>query len=202
MVDSLSIRKKMLKERDALSKEIIKKKSTIIKKKIFTIKEVKEADSFFVYVNFRSEVETFDIIDELLKKNKKVTVPITHLKEKRIDAIQITCPQEELTPGYCDILEPKKEMWVNKKVDPKDIGVILLPGSVFDERGGRFGYGGGYYDRFLANTPEAIRVGVAFELQIIEKAPLQDHDELMDYIVTEKRIIRGTREKICEKQRS
>jgi 5-formyltetrahydrofolate cyclo-ligase len=56
-----------------------------------------------------------------------------------------------------------------------------------------FGYGGGYYDRFVSAIPGALRVGLAFDLQIVEKAPLQDHDEILDLVITETRIIRANR---------
>ena len=122
-----------------------------------------------------------------------MTVPITRVDEKRLDAIQIQNPELDLVPGYCKIPEPKEELCLKYKTDPVDIDMILLPGSVFDERGGRFGYGGGYYDRFVSSTPRAFRIGLAFDLQIIEKAPLQSHDEILDMIITETRIIKGKR---------
>ncbi len=193
MHDSLLLRKNKLAARNELSPEERRDKSCLIEEKVFQIDEVSKGTTFFVYVSFRSEVTTFGIIEKLLSLKKTVTVPITHVKEKRIDAVRITRPHEELSPGYCDIPEPRKEIWETQKMDPKDIDIIFLPGSVFDERGGRFGYGGGYYDRFLASVPKAIRVGLAFELQMIERAPLQDHDEILDYVVTEKRIIKGMR---------
>ena len=56
------------------------------------------------------------------------------------------------------------------------------------------GYGGGYYDRFVSQkAPQALRVGLAYEVQMVNQAPLQAHDELLDYVVTEKRIIAGSR---------
>ncbi len=88
---------------------------------------------------------------------------------------------------------PKKKLCTTRAVAPQEIETILLPGSVFDERGGRFGYGGGYYDRFLAKVPKARRIGLAFDLQVVAEAPLQEHDELLDLVVTESRIIRGNR---------
>ncbi len=195
MHDSLLLRKNKLAARDKLSVEERKKKSCIIENKIFNIIQIREALTYFIYVSFRSEVDTFGLIEKLICKDKRVTVPVTHVKEKRIDAIRIMKPGEELIPGYCDILEPKKEIWETHLVDPKEVDVIVLPGSVFDERGGRFGYGGGYYDRFLEQVPKAVRIGLAFELQVVERAPLQDHDELLDYVVTDKRIIKGKRKR-------
>ena len=61
---------------------------------------------------------------------------------------------------------------------------------MFDERGGRYGYGGGYYDRLLAQIPSAVRYGLAFELQIRERLQLQPHDQILDAIFTENRVIR------------
>ncbi len=193
MHDSLFLRKNTLAERNTLDSEIIGEKSKRIEEKVFSIEEMIGGKVFFIYVNFRSEVDTGGIISQLLRMEKTVTVPITLVEKKRLDAIRITHPKEELIPGYCNIPEPRKELLEKQKINPEEIDIIFLPGSVFDERGGRFGYGGGYYDRFLEKIPRAIRIGLAFELQVVKEAPLKEHDELLDYVVTEKRIIRGTR---------
>ena len=124
---------------------------------------------------------------------KTVSVPITRVQEKRLDAVHIVNPAKDLVPGYCNIPEPKEELCLTRQIAPQDIETILLPGSVFDERGGRFGYGGGYYDRLLEQVPSAARIGLAFEMQIVERAPLKEHDQLLDLVVTEQRIIHGKR---------
>ena len=136
---------------------------------------------------------TFDLIDALIGLGKRITVPVTRVQEKRLDAIQITCREDDLVPGYCGIPEPREELCNSRQVAASDIDTILLPGSVFDERGGRFGYGGGFYDRFLAANPSAARIGLAFDLQVVPLAPLQEHDELLDLVVTETRVIHGMR---------
>jgi 5-formyltetrahydrofolate cyclo-ligase len=173
--------------------EKIEQKSQAIQESLLKLKEIKDRQTIFVYVSFRSEVATLTLIDALLAMGKTVIVPITRVKEKRLDAIRITDRAADLEPGYCDIPEPKEELCKTQEIMPDEVEAILLPGSVFDERGGRFGYGGGYYDRFLAKIPTAARIGLAFDLQIIEKAPLQEHDELLDLVVTESRVIRGGR---------
>jgi 5-formyltetrahydrofolate cyclo-ligase len=69
-----------------------------------------------------------------------------------------------------------------------------MPGSVFDLRGGRLGYGGGFYDRFLQTAaPQALRIGLAYDLQVVAAVPLQRHDQQLDYLVTETRTIRVDR---------
>ena len=193
MTDSAQLRKDILTARGRLTADELRKKSSSIQSRLLNLEEIITSNTIFVYVSFRSEVETLNLIQSFLNLGKIVTVPITRVKEKRLDAIQITDPETDLVHGYCDIPEPEEALCLRQKVDPAVIDVILLPGSVFDERGGRFGYGGGYYDRFVSAIPGALRVGLAFDLQIVEKAPIQDHDEILDLVITETRIIRGKR---------
>lgn len=193
MNDSKQLRKDILKKRDALSKDEIVSKSAVIGQCLLSLPELIESNNIFLYVSFRSEVETMPLLHSLISMGKNVSVPITYVKERRLDAIRITDPGRDLVPGYCDIPEPRKEILTSNYVDPNGIDMIVLPGSVFDERCGRFGYGGGFYDRFVSASPTALRVGLAFEEQIVKRAPLQDHDELLDMVITEKRVIRGSR---------
>ena len=191
MTEAALLRKNILAARDHLLREEIAAKSRAIHQTLLTLEQIKNRQSIFVYVSFRSEVATFDLIDILIDMGKRVIVPITRVREKRLDAIHITNPATDLQPGYCMIPEPKEELCHTNQVAPEEIETILLPGSVFDERGGRFGYGGGYYDRFLAQNPAATRIGLAFDLQIIDKAPLSAHDQILDLVVTETRIFAG-----------
>jgi len=193
MLDSSQLRKTLLAERNRLTSEEIADKSMAIQQKLLAMKEILDCNSIFVYVSFRSEVATLHLIDTLIDMGKMVVVPITRVQAKRMDAIHITSRSTDLQPGYCNIPEPKEELCRTNEVPADQIETILLPGSVFDERGGRFGYGGGYYDRFLTKVPTAARIGLAFDLQIVPKAPLQPHDELLDLVVTESRVIRGIR---------
>ncbi len=191
MTDPSQLRKNILTTRNNLPREELLQKSDAIRQRVLNNKRIMSKNTFFVYVSFRSEVATFDLINDLLKAGKNVTVPITRTETKRLDAIRIENLEEDLVPGYCNIPEPPESLCRTNKIDPSEIEVIILPGSVFDERGGRFGYGGGFYDRFVSAIPKSLRVGLAFELQIVERAPLQPHDELLDLIITEKRIIAG-----------
>lgn len=91
-----------------------------------------------------------------------------------------------LRPGWRGLLEPAGE----RRVDDRcTTAVILVPGVAFDQRGARLGRGGGHYDRALAALPRAIRVGLAFELQVIEEVPVDPWDQAMHYVVTEARVI-------------
>lgn len=193
MTNPLTLRKNTLQARNQLTQEEILSKSLLIQNNLLELDVIQDCHSIFAYVSFRSEVATLTLVDTLIALGKKVTVPITRVEEKRLDAIQITNRAKELEPGYCNIPEPKESICQTQLIAPEDIEVIILPGSVFDERGGRFGYGGGYYDRFLSAIPTATRIGLAFDLQIVKVAPLQDHDEILDLVVTETRVLSGKR---------
>lgn len=193
MSNPKQLRKDILAARNTMSQEDILTKSSIICERLLSLPEIAESTHIFLYVSFRSEVETMRLLKKLINTGKTISVPITRVKENRLDAIRITQPENELVPGYCDIPEPKEEILISHYQPPETIDAVILPGSVFDERCGRFGYGGGFYDRFVSNIPSAYRIGLAFELQIVERAPLQDHDELLDMVLTEDRIIRGAR---------
>ena len=188
MHNSALLRKEILAKRDQMKESDRQLKSKAIQKTLFRQKELQKCNCIFIYVNFRSEVITREIIEHLLDQGKQVAVPVTRVKEKRLDIISISDPDQDLAPGYCDIPEPTKKIQKTGAISPKMIDIIILPGSVFDRRGGRFGYGGGYYDRLLSQIPGARRIALAFDLQVVDRVPLQDHDEILDCIITESTI--------------
>jgi len=193
MNNAAQLRKDILAARNRLSQAEIAEKSARIVATLLSLEPLNTSRSIFVYVNFRSEVATLDLITTLIARGKTVSVPITRVEEKRLDAIRIIDPAADLVPGYCNIPEPREELCQSRYIHPEEIETILLPGSVFDKRGGRFGYGGGYYDRLLAQIPAATRIGLAFDLQIIDRAPLSAHDQILDLVVTESQIISAER---------
>ena len=78
----------------------------------------------------------------------------------------------------------KPEMvWHQSKKLPK-CDIIIIPGVAFDRHGGRIGYGKGFYDKFLPQT-KAYRLALAFDFQVLEKIPLEKHDESVHGILTE-----------------
>ena len=190
---STRLRQEVLAKRDGLSNDERSNKSERIIQRLLSLDTILSCTSILLYVNFRSEVHTVHLLDELIAMNKTVSVPKTYVNEQRLAPIAITDTKRQLVPGYCNIPEPSSEILASNKVPADDLDLVIVPGSVFDERGGRLGYGGGYYDRFLSAFPRAIRIGLAFDLQIVRKIPLQPHDELLDMVITESRIIHTDR---------
>ena len=181
------MRSRILAERERLVPSLRADKSRLIRENILQIDRVRQAKHVMLYVNFRSEVETFALFAFFRQHNILTSAPLTLVKDHRLTACLITDPAQDLQPGYCRIPEPDPHR--TTLVDPAEIDVVLVPGSVFDMHGGRLGYGGGYYDRFLAqDAPQALRVGLAFAMQVVDRVPVLDHDVKLHYLVTEKEI--------------
>jgi 5-formyltetrahydrofolate cyclo-ligase len=75
-------------------------------------------------------------------------------------------------------------------LDLASVDLVLVPGLAFDLRGQRLGFGQGFYDRFLPRMPNAVRVGLAFELQLLAEVPADSHDQAVDLLATERRMLR------------
>lgn len=190
-----NLRKQILQDRDELSKDLQLRRSAEIIRQCLSLDQLIDAETIFLYMNFRSEVITADFIETLMQMGKRVVLPVTLTKSRKLLPVYIRDVDKDLAPGYASIPEPVAEIRKSRAAAAEDLDIIFLPGSVFDERGGRMGYGGGYYDRFVSQeAPQALRIGLAYELQVVEEAPLQPHDELLDLIITEKRQIHGSRE--------
>jgi len=151
------------------------------------------ARAVMVYIPFRGEVPTERIIAACLSQGKTVTAPVTLRTERRLLPLRVSGNPGELRPGEYGISEPDPDRC--EPFPPEFLDLVVIPGVAFDERGGRLGYGGGYYDRFLeAEAPAALRAALAFETQLSSvPLPLGDHDTLMDFIFTEARVIQGGR---------
>lgn len=190
---SYILRQSILGKRDALSADLISSNSEKIIGSLSSILESKNTKIPFIYVSFKTEVVTHNLIKERLAKGLAVAVPFTDIKRRKIMPFLIKDWCRDLRPGGYGILEPdpsKAEI-----VQPELLDVVIVPGSVFDRHCGRYGYGGGYYDRFLAQeAPCALRIGLAFQLQIADRLYLLPHDQKMDMIVTENEVIRCGRE--------
>lgn len=146
------------------------------------------AEVVCTYVNFRDEVETAELIDALLLEGRRVVVPIhQHGVSQPLLFAEIRS-LSDMVPNHFGILQPPRE--AARLVPTAAIPLFLVPGLAFDPAGGRLGYGLGFYDRAFADAASgALKVGLAFELQILESVPADPHDVPMDFVVTEDRVI-------------
>ncbi|WP_092921375.1 MULTISPECIES: 5-formyltetrahydrofolate cyclo-ligase [Romboutsia] len=181
-------RKKVISDRNNQNYESLCKNSSIITQKILALDCIKKAKNIMLYLDFNNEVKTDELIVKLLSLGKTVSSPITIKEEKKLIPSQIIDLKDGVKIGTYGIREPKPEC--SPEVEVKDIDVVIVPAVAYDKDCYRLGYGGGFYDRFIERLREdAITVGIAFDLQIFDSVPKEDHDAQLDYIITESQIL-------------
>lgn len=173
------IRKRLLKIRRSLSKEEVLQMSRKIRERLFDLPEYRTSKVVMFYISHDNEVDTREMIAESLY-TKKVLVPFT--EKENIYPVVIES-LNNLNRGAFGILEPRE-----KKIHRRKIDMIIVPGVAFDHRGYRIGYGKGFYDRFLKER-HGIKIGLAYDFQIVERIPENEGDIPVDKIITEKRVI-------------
>ena len=137
-----------------------------------------DAPVLLAYIDAKNEIATGGILEDAWRQNKTVAVPRVH--GENMDFYQIRS-WEDLEPGAFGIREPKEGC------PPVSLerGLMLAPGVAFDRTGRRVGYGGGFYDRYLADHPHLTVWGLAFACQVLPQVPAEDTDRRMDRVVTE-----------------
>lgn len=175
----MEVRKKKRK----MTKEEICNLSKVIFEKLEQTPAFLEADTIYTYVSYNQEVDTKTWMEHLFQIGKKVAVPKVQGEEMNFYYISDT---KQLAKGYQGILEP-----VTTECADGKSGLFLLPGLAFDRSLHRCGYGGGFYDRYLKKHADVSlkKVAVAYDFQIYEKIPVEEHDEKIDLLISEKEVL-------------
>lgn len=176
------LKEKILEKRNSLPKEEILEKSRKIKDALFNLEQYKKSKIIMFFVSFNSEANTHDMIKESLGRK---TLVVPKVMEHEIEPSVIIDFDSLIPSGKFGILEPIELM----KIAYKNIDLVLVPGIAFDKEGHRIGYGFGYYDKFLRKVPKAVKIGLCFDFQVVDKVPREEHDVPVDFIVTEERVI-------------
>lgn len=152
--------------------------SARIGERIISMPEYRSAKRVFCYYALPMEVQTSGLIREMLREGKEVYLPVTG-KDRSMKAIRLRSP-EAMHKGAFRVMEPDGD----EEIDPAGLDLIFTPGLAFDRAGGRIGYGAGCFDRFLPRCRGLI-VGLALQMQMVERVPMEPHDVYMHRIVTE-----------------
>ncbi len=134
--------------------------------------------NYFVYLSYKSEVSTVELIKYLLSSGKNVFVPKVFGEEMK--AVKYALPLNKNSYG---IYEPEENKFARR------IDVAVIPLSAADKRLNRVGYGKGYYDRFLAENP-CLKIGVCYSNQVFDEIQNEENDVALDLLITEKYIIK------------
>ena len=183
-----SIRKEVLRKRDDLSPDVRTAKDRLIKERLLSLAEFHKANTVLLYASFRSEVETLDLIRGSLQMGKRTVLPRVDKEKHMLELYEIK-DVGELTNGYMGIPEPSRS--ANRLLGIGDVDFVIVPGAAFDTSGNRLGYGAGYYDILLAGRKKGTPViALAYEEQIVDAIPVEEHDVKVDLIITDRSVIR------------
>lgn len=141
-----------------------------------------KAQLLLPYVSYSTEINTHHLIKDALAAGKRIAVPRCAAEHKMF--FYEIANFEDLVPGYKGILEPAAHLSTPLQPTEMKGAVCLVPGLAFDAKGFRIGYGGGFYDRFLANFNGA-KIALARPSQLsAEPIPTDQYDIAVDYVVT------------------
>ena len=181
-----------LREKEALRKFLINRRSELgpsidfqsnILNNIKPLIEEIENEYIGTYISFRDELDTKKLNQYLLERELNLALPAIDSQTKEINFFMYH-KNTELIENKFSILEPKNK---DKVIFPK---IILIPLLGYSKSGFRLGYGGGYYDKYLSKNSigEVKKIGIAYSFQEVKEIPIEDHDERLDWILTEKHL--------------
>ena len=184
-MDEILIRKQELRNNYIQIRNNIldkKNKSKIIANKVIEKIEYKNAKTIALFKNFRSEVDTAELIEYSINIGKIVALPRVvgnELKFYKIESLNDNFIKSKF--GVEEPIESEKNHIENKEID-----LVIVPGLCFDKQNNRLGYGKGYYDRFLKNT-NAKTIAICFKEQILKDSllPITDTDVNVQRIITD-----------------
>ncbi len=175
-IQKSALRKHLLEKRDATSAELRDIASEKIHENLRKISPYTNSQNIACYFPIGSEVDTHDIMLNILKQGKNLLLP--KIVDDNIQ-FYIVSNLEKLERGSFEIMEPKDSCDRAKKID-----CVLIPTVGVSKLGVRLGYGYGYYDRFLSST-NAVKISLTYSKQIVKSIPSDSHDIKIDWIVTE-----------------
>ena len=180
-MDKQALRRAIGEKKRALSADAIEMKSAQLAQTLFDTAAYRRAKSLYAYVAFNQEVRTRPIIERAWADGKRVAVPKIVDGEMRfiwLESFGALAPQ-----GAFGILEPVAD----GPIADDGGALVLVPGLAFDARGHRLGYGGGYYDRWLAEHPGHPTVALCYGFQRVEHIEAEAHDVAVDAVIADDR---------------
>ena len=177
------IRQKILEKRNNLSTEEVEKKSDLIIENLG--KFIKNAENIMIFMDMKNEVR----ITKLMEFYPKKSFFIPKITDSKNREMKINKYEEnELVLHKFGYYESSSSDFYNENI----LDIVIVPAVVFDLEKNRIGFGGGYYDTFLKKIREENKkilfIGICYDFQIIEKVPAEEHDVVLDFVVSESRI--------------
>ncbi|MEH6923894.1 5-formyltetrahydrofolate cyclo-ligase [Bacillus altitudinis] len=167
---------------DQISAEEFNRHASLLHEHVLQLSEWKQAKTIALTMSRGKEIPTMPLIEKAWEEGKTVCIPTCFPKTKEMVFYEYT-PETKMTSSYFGLLEP--DPLESTVVHKEAIDLIIVPGVCFDQRGYRIGFGGGYYDRYLADY-HGVTIALCLSLQQTRHIPAEAHDIPVSMIVSEK----------------
>ena len=175
-MDKTELRREIRARKRAMTEAEIEERSARLAQLFFASGAYQNAKTIYGYLPYNQEVRTVPMLERALKDGKKVAVPKVYGEEMKFLYLD---DLNAVAKGYAGIPEPIAD----EPVAQDKTALVLMPGLAFDPQGHRIGYGGGFYDKFLAAEPNHPTLALCYEFQMLPKLDVEDHDIPVDMVL-------------------
>ncbi|NLE44568.1 MAG: 5-formyltetrahydrofolate cyclo-ligase [Chloroflexi bacterium] len=166
--------------RNSLTREEVASASFAVCRQLASWPLFSNASTVLTYIAFRNEID----LSGLLPEFPEIQWAAPRIVERGM-CVHAYDPTRLVRHPF-GMMEPAKSL---PAIAPEEIDLVFVPGLAFDRKGGRLGFGGGYYDRFLPTT-RAIRIGITYDANLVDRLPHAEWDQRVHWIATPSTILR------------
>ena len=170
------LRKQIRAQKRAMTEEMIVTKSEALGVLFARSEAYRNAKSIYGYLPYNQEVHTVAMLEQAMKDGKRVAVPKCYGDEMKFIWMEDLSKVEK---GYANIPEPIAD----GPVADDETALVLMPGLAFDPQGHRIGYGGGFYDKFLASEPNHPTLALCYDFQMLDHLETEEFDIPVDHVI-------------------
>ncbi len=170
------LRKAIRERKRAMTEAEIVEKSEALGRLFLASEEYRAAESIYGYLPYNQEVRTVPMLEQALRDGKRVAVPKCYGDEMRFIWMEDLSLVEK---GYANIPEPIAD----EPVADDETALVLMPGMAFDPQGHRIGYGGGFYDKFLAREVNHPTLALCYDFQMVDHLETEEFDIPVDKVL-------------------
>lgn len=170
------LRRMIREKKRAMTPEEIEQKSLRLGELFLQSEMYRSAKTVYGYLPYNQEVRTVPMLEQAIRDGKRVAVPKCYGDEMRFIYMDDLTKVEK---GYAGIPEPIAD----EPVADDETALVLMPGMAFDPAGHRIGYGGGFYDKFLAEEPGHPTLALCYDFQVLERLETEEYDIPVDIVL-------------------
>ncbi len=189
-IEKARLRRQCHEIREKIPPEMVGKSSQAVCDYLSSWPPFQQARTVLSFLAFRNEIDLGQLFERWTDKRwlvPRVVEGAELAPEQRPYLVLHRYNPRRLVRHRFGMLEPESNL---PNADPSEIEMVLVPGVAFDRQGGRLGYGGGFYDRLLPLASQSVRVGITYDILVLDAIPMAPWDCRVEWLVTPQGLIR------------